>query len=500
MEFLVALANELEAAVHRGMDAARRIGWNGLGDFWFLGGLHWAAYKEVASGSRRRHDLDDVSTGIAPAVKLLQAVVLRISELDSSCAQSFVRGWLAAKSPIHVRLWAVSALDGALVESEQIGEFVVDLADDYFWRLDNFPEIATLRALRFEDIGRKHQKQLVSRLRKGPPRSQWPTRADAKTVKSARIYTAVRELKRIQVAGGQLPTDSNAWLKSQIEEFPELDGMSIEEELPRGAEVYAVPPNPDEKYDMVEGIERLRELEDALSSGGSSWIDSDASRANDWINSAANAEIVLKELESAANGGDDFPRVWNRFGWAHSPNGATSDEGSVAFLQNHAKRVLELLERVSEVTLTEAIEGISQWFYGWRRYVSNSTLGLRIWLKVWPIAVAVTNSKSERRDEGDSGISIFDVDEDDERQELDTLNPPPGKLVSVFLHACPSLEEVREPFSSGSIARRMRDAVSEAGGGVSVDRASQTNSCFAVLLEGRQRVGAGIFDISTGEG
>lgn len=48
--------------------------------------------------------------------------------------------------------------------------------------------------------------------------------------------------------------------------------------------------------------------------------------------------------------------------------------------------------------------------------------------------------------------------------DLDTLNTPAGKLVGVFLSACPKLGEVPHPFEADGPVRRMRDAIVQAEG------------------------------------
>jgi hypothetical protein len=48
--------------------------------------------------------------------------------------------------------------------------------------------------------------------------------------------------------------------------------------------------------------------------------------------------------------------------------------------------------------------------------------------------------------------------------DLDTLNTPAGRLVSVFVAACPSLQTVRHPFAAGTTLREMRDELAATNG------------------------------------
>ena len=457
--FLLALASQLEAAVSHGLDIAGRLGWDGRGRFLHLGGLNWAGYSCRVDETGRTRESDSLSEGIAPAVKLLHAVAMRIAELDRSSARSIVQQWRVGRSPVHSRLWAVTALDPSLVESSEVGPFLVGLDDYIFWRVDDFPEVAKLRATRFADLDANTQEIVAKRVCHGPARDLFPTRLAAKSLKSLRASWAVRELRRIEVAGGALPERTEDWTSETMAQFPELAEMKAEDGFPTGPVVRAVLPNPDDRFDTLEGTERLRALERALSSGEIGWMERASSRANDWLNQSGKPALILQDLESTVDGGDAFPAVWNRFGWAHRPG--DPDEGGISpqLRENHAKRTLGLLEKVSKKTLGQAIEGISAWLWAWRGYIPESPEGLRVWLRVWPVAVEATNSAGKKRDEPGPRVLTVGPNEQQQSRDLDAINRPTGKLVQIFLEACPSLEDVPEPFGAGSVVREMREAM-----------------------------------------
>lgn len=466
LPFLKTLASALESAVDRGVDIGRRIGWDGQSRLWQLGDLYRVYY--VVPGRRApdgREDPDAYHHGIAPAVKLLYAVVARIADLAPETALPLVQRWRLISSVIHARLWAAAARNSQLVSTAEVAEFLVALDDTQFWSLHLFPEVAELRASRFDDLEQKTQEVLASRLRKGPPRNFWPKKAESEKVKSERLYWAVRELKRIEVAGGDLPEDAKSWLGAQIGQFPDLVGMSPKEGLSEGPTVRDVLPNPDNRYDALEGLTRLRALETALGSSRSGWNDDPAARADDWLRKPANTALVLSDLEAAEHSGDDFPRVWNRFGWAHSPTQAETAATPARDLQQEADRVLALLRQLSEKTLSTAIEGISNWLDFWQKQVVASPPGLSVWLRIWPLAVEATNAEQENEGDADLSVTARAADDDREPMDLDTLNTPAGKLVGVFLAACPSVGQVPDdPFVVGTAARQMRDALITATG------------------------------------
>jgi hypothetical protein len=60
--------------------------------------------------------------------------------------------------------------------------------------------------------------------------------------------------------------------------------------------------------------------------------------------------------------------------------------------------------------------------------------------------------------------TIVQSSDDSEPMDLDTLNTPTGKLVGVFLAACPDLQENDRPFDLDGAPRTMRDAIIAATG------------------------------------
>jgi hypothetical protein len=456
--FLVALGNALESAINHGLAIAKRLGWDGQRRFWRLGEIGRVYYVHVVANKAQNRDPDTYHRGIAPSVKLLYAVFERIFQLSPNDALQFVQRWKLMHSPIHTRLWAAAARIRELVSAEQISIFLSSLDDYHFWDVNSFPEIAELRALTFADLNAKDQKTIAKRLQKGPPRNNWPKKAEAEEIKIAQTYSAVRELQRIEVAGGVLPLAECMWKNSNINQFADLVVMKVDEGLPKASEAYWVAPNPDSKYDSLNGIARLRALEAALSTSRG-WNDDPAERANEWLQQLGKALLVLDDLEMAKNGGDEFPRLWSRFGWAHTPRNQDSSAPPSRDLQAEANRVLALLEQLSKNTQSAAIEGLSAWLDDWKKQVVATELGLRVWLQLLPIAVEATNLTSENADDSDLSVGVRSVDNDRETMDLDALNTPIGKLTGVFLEACPPIIKELNPFEAGSKVRQFRDAV-----------------------------------------
>lgn len=457
--FLASLANSLEAAVNHGLDIAGRLGRDGQGRLWQLGGLKRAHYVADAPFALEDGDPDAYHRGIAPSVKLLHAVVERISEIDPAAAQKAARRWKANGSPVHLRLWAAVSRNEQITPTDEVIDFLNELDRDRFWDAYSFPEITELRAVRFRDMNAVAQRNIVARIRKGPPRHYWPKKVDSAKVKNAQLYWSLWELRRIEVGGGVLPDRDKTWLDAQSAYFPDLAEIKIDEGFLEGVTVNSREAKPDAKFDTLSGFERLRALEAALGTGQRDWDDDPAERANDWINQPGNAEELVADFQTTNNSGGDFPKVWNRFGWAHRPRQQNGQASQATTLSVEPDKVLGLLDQLSGATLSCAIDGICAWLDAWRNQAIKLPLTLSIWLRLWPIAVEVTNQQPENFEVEYLSTSARVSGNDSEPMDLDTLNTPAGKLVSVFLAACPSLQPEVQAFSADSMERQMRDVV-----------------------------------------
>lgn len=457
--FLLSLALALDAAVVNGLDIARRIGWDGERRFWQLGQLNRVYYVPVGERADGEHEPDEFNRGIAPSAKLLHAVVSRLVDIDISGAVEFVRRWKLTNSPVHLRLWAALSRDSRVTPANEVGAMLLSLDDRRFWNLDDYPEIAEVRAKRFGELDPHQQAELTARIRKRPPRNRWPREVDADRVENKRLYWAVRELRRIEIARATLPERDKAWLDARIHECPDLVRMArLDEGFLGTPKARWVPPNPDSKYDLLAGEERLKALEAALSSARGGWDDDPGARAADWIGQQGKPIQIIVDLESIPDGGAAFPRVWERFGWVHSPAAGQGEDAAQRDLPTESARVLSLLAKLPEATVRQAIDGISHWLSAWGKQLVVLPEGLSVWLKLWPIAVEVTNAKQPVEEEIHLN-TVAQSSDDREPMDLDTLNTPAGKLVGVFLAACPSVRPGDSPFLENNVQRQMRDAV-----------------------------------------
>ncbi|MFC4930928.1 hypothetical protein [Massilia sp. GCM10023247] len=461
VDFLVALGVSLDGVVNYGIALGYRLGWQGDHKFWRLGGLYYAGYR-VKNGAERDWDVDKFHEGIAPSVKLLDAVVKRIGALDPGKAQAFVSRWRQMSTPVHLRLWASLSQIAELTSAAELSDTLPLLEDRSFWDIHAFPEIAELRALRFNDVTEDARNRMLVRIKRGPSRTFWPRNSDRALVKRAQQYWSTRELRRIEVAGGRLPASASSWLAVHLQDFPDLNSMDsvqfgfLSSGISRWVEV-----EPDDHFSDLGGETRLRALEAALSSVSRSWNDDPAERAFNWIRSGENASLILSDFEATPGGGAEFPNTWDRFGWSHKA--LNGDRKATLKNRRMGDRVLALLELLPTTTIEPAIEGVTHWISSWEHIVAKSPGLAAVWIKLWPIAVAVTNKTTGETETIDLNQLIVDGP-DSEPSDLDTLNTAAGRLVGVFLVLCPNIQGGRNPFKKSDLLRVMRDSIIAAGG------------------------------------
>lgn len=467
-EFLRSVAGALEGAVRRGLDIGQRIGWDGTRRLWKLGQLHRVYYVPAADRPPGDHEPDQFHRGIAPSTKLLHAIVMRLADVDVAAGLEFSRRWRITRTPIHQRLWAAVARDSRFATPIDVGEFLASLDDRLFWNLHDFPEVAELRAKRFGELEDRVRTALIARIKKRPPRSQWPRQVDPEKVDRARLFWAARELRRIEVGGATLSGDGKGWLESRLVQFPELAQMNrIDEGFLAAARATWVAPAPDIKFDSLTGDARLAALESALSSTRSSWDESPANGASDWMRQPQNLLHILGDLESSEDSGSAFPQVWERFTWSHAASiqQGTTPEGRQ--LSVEASRVVHLLVNLSDETTRRAVEGICEWLSVWWKHVVALPDSQGVWHRLWPFAVETTNAQQPASGAVDLNM-VARATDDSEPLDLDTLNTPSGKLVGAFLDSCPSATPGSRPFEDNADLLAMRTAVMSAQGRTAV--------------------------------
>ncbi len=462
-DLLLSLANELNAAILRGLGIARRIGWMRMHLY-----LRRVYYVSVSESGEEDRVLDGGGQGFAPSVKLLHAVVSRLFDIDGPSALGFMSRWKRTDSPMHLRLWAAMSRDSRITPADEVGEFFLQLDYGVFWDANHHPEIAELRALRFAEFDHATQKAVIRRIRRRPPRKIWGGHLGEDQIEQARLYWVIRELKRIEIAGATLPQRAKEWLDSKIGQFSDLVEMDridegfLDLDYQRGELIVE---RPDRSLDYLQGAARLQVLEGALGTGtvASRRASSNFGFSGDaWLAEKGNSISVLGDIESTADSGAQYPVVWERFGWLHSPISEQSQEDETRDLSSEARRVLALILELPDSVIAKAIQGISNWLDSWKQHIFSTRNWLVVWHRVWPKAVKATNAMQSSDEEPD--LNVMAQTSFDDPMDLDTLNTPVGKLVGVFLAACPNLNEEPRPFDGADGLADLRQNIIDATG------------------------------------
>ena len=461
--FLFSLANALDAAVLRGLDVARRIGRKKV--YLYLRRVHYVS--EAKNGEEGR-ELFEQDKGFAPSVKLLHAIVSRLFELGNPSVSGFVSNCKRRDSPIYLRLWAAISRDSRITPADEVGEFFLRLDFGVFWDVNHHPEIAELRARRFAEFDDATQKAVIGRIRRRPPRNIWRGHLGEDQIEQARLYWVVRELKRIEIAGATLPQRAKEWLDSKIGQFSDLVEMDridegfLDLDYQRGE---LIAERPDRSLDYLQAAARLQVLEGALGTGTVASRRASSNfgfSADAWLAEKGNSISVLGDIESTADSGAQYPVVWECFGWLHSPISEQSQEDETRDLSSEARRVLALILELPDSVIAKAIQGISNWLDSWKQHIFSTRNWLVVWHRVWPKAVKATNAMQSSDEEPD--LNVMAQTNFDDPMDLDTLNTPVGKLVGVFLAACPNLNEEPRPFDGADGLADLRQNIIDATG------------------------------------
>lgn len=458
---LQSLARSLSAQVFKGIELEKESSGGVATHYGMLRSLHRVYYVPAAECDANDEEEPDIyNKGIAPSVKLLHAVVERLSRVKSCLAEEFVAGFKHSKTPVHQRLWAALARDPLLATSEEVAFFLKNLDEQQFWNLDLYPEFAELRAKRFEGLSSQDKKALVVRVRSGPRRKFWHKLESAEKLKQYQLYYAVRELSRILSAGGVIAEKDQFWLAAQIAKNPEFEGFDkVTTGFPGVSMGSWVQPKRDDRFGHLQGMVRLQALEEDLASIQKSWDNDPAEQASSWICYENNPEKIFNDFVSAGNGGGGFGRVWDRFCWAANLGENATD---IAAQKVRCSQVIALMNILQEEDLRLALAGISHWLSMFQELLIDEPKAHRFWLKLWPIAVEFTNAEQSVENEmqfstrgGKNSIIVKDID---------ALNSPVGKLMGVFLAWCPNLGIVQYPFSPGTALSSIRNACLAAQG------------------------------------
>lgn len=387
-DFLVELGAALGTAVLSGLNMARDIG--AIDDDmdisnWQVHRVYFVSPDQFVQGGG---EPDRHSDGFAPSTKLLSSVVDRLAALDVVAAKRIVQSWDIERWPLFRRLWAAAARDGSLVDGAALGSFLAGLRDEEFWWFSSYPEIAEVRAVRWNDLSVDSRTAIEKRLLKGEPKKLFPrglTAEEKVEYGNGRIKT---ELGRIRHAGGVISPRATRNLNSGGQDGDGGPPIAITHGFNPGVRMLSGRQTPGRDYSNSSRAELLAELATALASDG--W-DNESQNASEYI--AQNASIILDGLEQRPTPAV-ARKVWQAFGYALRPksrlggNDTADDADTVALPVMRRACALIVAER--DEVLAGAVRGLSSFMSSWDRLLADDPNFLVAWMRLWGHAVADT--------------------------------------------------------------------------------------------------------------
>lgn len=390
VDFLEELAKRLDAALFGALALAREIGAVTTKTDETLWQLHRSYFVPPSQWEEGGNEPDRFGRGFANCVKLLHAVIVRIGTVKQPAA---IR--LAAALPrddwnVYRRLWAALARDASLVPSVEVEKFLIDLANEPFWMVGQFPEIAELRAVRWQSLSPAGRRTLEARLRRGTPASLRPKRLSAEEGKDYAKRRASAELQRVQVGGGQLSALAIGLISeiAPLSHAPTLS--SVTDGFDGGVRVYTVEAGSGEKFQKLSNERLLQNVRE-----------SDASDDGNVLSYLGkNPSLVADLLHSLDPADDATPKLWRALGYYHRPPdlNATLENANAPTLEaiGPAKEILGLILKLDDRTIEKEIEALSSWMNAWDRLLKAEDQFLSAWFRLWPAAVHQVNSAVER--------------------------------------------------------------------------------------------------------
>jgi hypothetical protein len=313
--------------------------------------------------------------------------------------------------------------------------------------VNKYPEIAELRAVRFRDLGHAQQAYLEQRLMQLPPANFWKRGIPRDRKNQYRRQRAATELRRIQAGHADLSEVAKSWLSKQANS---AEHVVIDTDFPQGVQARWIGPE-DTTFAPADADAILPELDHALGEWGSQGT-------LEFMTN--NADLVLKALEEAPEVSAKSKDVWGNIGRAIAPGkvDATSKKRATA---QQTRKLLELAIDLPDSTMRLAAGRMSSWLGEWPASAPEIALRAKLWLRLWPFAVEITNA---RKPADENRQIMGDRQQPAEDQlALTALNTPVGYLMSAFLKMCPNLSTAPKPFAKEPLRTLREKAILATG-------------------------------------
>jgi hypothetical protein len=408
------------------LDFAREIGWIGPGRDLPNHLVHLVFRAEPVvdaptDATSDNRDPDNLNHNFAPIVRLLSSAFFVLAERNHERARRAAEDWKNLTSGLFTRLFAFASWKPAVIPGQEVAEFLENVDSYAFWRWPVFPEIATLRALRWNDLPVDARSRIELRLLRGPDKSAF--RSQEPIPEQTILFHRDHELARLVDAGLAVSAEFRREVndrRNQDSNFPNHISP-VEPGLP-APRVTHLPEGSPEKFDDVPDDELLV----SLSETRSGFFQADHAEA--FARTFGGKHRILKALAARSRTDKVAERAWRLL--LSYPHEMSEDKDA-------NRQLTESIANLAMGLTPDLLERLSGDFCYWLDGVEEKIPGFsgsdRLWAKLLPFAITDANARADADDQVDLTMAA--------------LNEPLGHLLSVFLRRCPSMprEENKRP-------------------------------------------------------
>jgi hypothetical protein len=420
-DFLFRLVERGTSVLADALSLAKEIGWIEGGSDVSSYSVHRVfpmdAINSDATRSNEGEDEDDpdqYNDGFAPLVRTLASALHALDGRSPRRAARAAQLWRDQEFALFRRLYAFAAWSSTAVTNQDAREFLASLRDEEFWLWSSFPEMATLRAIRWNDLLAMDRNTLEERLRRGPSGEIFSAEADRSTLEYYRDHEFAR------LVDNKRPTSSDVALavhnrRERDKSFPRLVPI-FEPGLP-GPKVGFVPDGDANAFVDTPLEELLQRLDEEY---GSHHFDR-GDNAEAFASTATGKLRIIAALERVKVDRALGKRMWSLLlSFPHTTLG-DNNEGRAS-----AESICRLALELPESNFSELADRLSYWLDATDEKIPNFDGAETLWRTLLPFAVDRANNKANL-DEGETDLTTA------------ALNEPLGHLLSLFFRRCPTI-------------------------------------------------------------
>lgn len=371
--------------------------------------------ESEAADDQDNYDSDEHNDSFVPIVRLLSELFDALTEKDAAAAKTAADLWRNESGGLFLRLFAFAAWHSDVQTGRSVAQFLEGLSDNAFWQWHSFPEIATLRAMRWDDMSSDLREPLERRLLDGPPERNI-SEEDGVPERAINLPRD-HELARIVDAASDVPLEFRQIVSSRRltdPEFPKLVPR-VEVGLPNTRAWWVGEGSP-EKFKDVPTSELLEELANYKSSFG------EGDDAEAFAKNIEGKRRILDALEIGTSEEDVAEKGW-RLLLSYS-NVKDDDPQNDRII---VERIATLAFKLSPTLFGRIADQLSYWIDAADEKTPRFEGSNELWFALLPYAASQAERISESTSKSDIDLTIA------------ALNEPLGHLLSFFMRRCPTI-------------------------------------------------------------